>query len=218
MLKKSLAILLWLAGGVAAHAATLSYTAVNPPRANSIENYVEPTPPAWWSGGSRVFTVTDWDPLAAPSTVVNLSLQKFNPALGVLNSVTFSFRGATHTVVKAENRGSKEVKRGVWSVFSDMFFTLPASGQQTFGLSASGSLILPAYDGVWDYSGPSGFSGLVADAESNSGNPTTQTLLANFGPYTGIDTFTIPVSTFSGMSVSGGGGNQSTELKPRYPL
>ena len=170
MLNKSLAILLMLASGVTAHAATLSYTTVVAPHATPIFNVTEPTPPTWWTNGQRVFTATNWSQ--------NLALQKFDPALGILNSVTFTFRGALLSTSMIENLdGEPADVREDWT--GSMHFTVPGASQQTSNLSYSFTQSFAAYDGIVDFSGASGGSTPPFTVETNSGNPTSLILSTN---------------------------------------
>ena len=197
MLKKIFAILALASSGTALQAATLTYTAVVAPSATAYFNFTEPSSPAWWSGGPRVFTATNWSQ--------NLALQKFDPALGTLNSVSITYRGSIYSRAQVESLDEEAVTvTESWS--GTMGFTFPGGARQTSGLSYSLSQNFSAYDGTTDFGGTSGASLSPFFIESNSGNPITQTESTNLGSYIGTDTFSVPVDA-SGRARFAGAGN-----------
>jgi hypothetical protein len=203
MLKKIFAILALASSGTALQAATLTYTAVVAPSATAYFNFTEPSSPAWWSGGPRVFTATNWSQ--------NLALQKFDPALGTLNSVSITYRGSIYSRAKVESLDEEAVTvTESWS--GTMGFTFPGGARQTSGLSYSLSQNFSAYDGTTDFGGTSGASLSPFFIETNSGNPITQTESTNLGSYIGTDTFSVPVDA-SGRATFAGAGLCCTSRK-----
>ncbi len=146
------------------------------------------------------FQIPDWS-----ST---LTLPKFNPALGTLNSITFRMTGTVQGSAQSEN-------------------TSPSSGADvTLNLSASLQLFRPGgtdianrlvvstpseirtfsagtYDGVTDFAGSSGvtFSGL-SNSKVNSAVYTSD---ADKALFTGLGTINLPITALGKSRATGGG-------------
>ncbi|HOB67552.1 IPTL-CTERM sorting domain-containing protein [Ottowia sp.] len=110
--------------GAQTQAATLSY-AVSTPVSNYAGSVTEPTPPAWWTEGQRIFIPTPVNQ--------TLAVPQFNPALGTLTAVRIKTRAAlqgTITLALGSTGGNaSETVTGTSN--GRLRFTLPLMTQMT---------------------------------------------------------------------------------------
>jgi hypothetical protein len=133
--------------------------------------------------------LTDWDPAQT------LALQKFNPVLGTLNSVTFEFFGGMQADFDATNE-ARSTQHITNALTGSMRFVLPTTAEYGISLSASEAVQLGAL---------ASYFGSIGDSKSR-----TETLLANLNSFIGngnfnVDVFAEALATQSGSgNVTGG--------------
>ena len=149
------------------------------------------------SAGSISFS--DSFGLATTNWTHNLTLQKFDTSLGVLQSITFLYSGDVSTTFRLESLdNAPALVTGTSS--GKLFFDSPIS--DTLNASNSIGVPLDAFDGSIDFGGTSGTAaGPVVASASNS-----KTLLSGFGAYEGLGTYDILVDA-EGLSSASGAGN-----------
>ncbi|TAE59805.1 MAG: PEP-CTERM sorting domain-containing protein [Nostocales cyanobacterium] len=135
-----------------------------------------------------------------------LSIQKFNPSLGTLNSVTLDLTGDIKGSARFENRSSRSATVGV-NLSSDINLTL---GSDTlFNLTPSNlyAYQVARYDGITDYAGASGrtINGLSASTSD------TKNLVSNLQPFIGSGNVDFLLSAIAQSNVIGSG-NISSQI------
>lgn len=148
----------------------------------------------------------DAKPFSATELKTGLSLPKFDPALGTLQTVKVTANAATRQFMAVENFAvqAQMIKMGS-SV--DGSLTLPnASTLDTQFSYSSGYKSLTAADGILDYKGSSAFTFSEWQYAVNS-NSVNYTPLMDFIAATSGDVLVLPYETLSGLSMTGGGGN-----------
>ncbi len=130
------------------------------------------------------------------------SLPKFDSSLGTLIQTTVILGGNfTSTGTATNNAASSQTAKVGTSV--DYLLTLPGSNQLNLSLSAQTSFLSIA-------AGGSSSINLLSSSTANQMYTDVSTL-ALFTGSVG-DLITLPLETFSGVSITGGGGNISTNL------
>jgi hypothetical protein len=165
MKKKTLAILAAAAAGAtlamsAAHAGVVSYSATYGPEQ------------------------TDWDPAKV------LSLSKFNPTLGTLNSVSFEFTGSLQAAFDAESTSNK-LQTITNALNGSMRFTLPTAAEYQLVLAQSESVALPGF---------ASYANTIDDTDSAS-----DTLWSDLSAFIGSGSFDVGVLAFAEWTQTGGG-------------
>jgi hypothetical protein len=127
----------------------------------------------------------------------NIVCPQFNPVTGVLNSISIVVSGTiSGSITLTNNAATSQTVNGT---ATSQFFIDPLAGfvfvNPIFSAAYStGAQTLTAGQ-------TSTFSGLAGNGSANLGPNTS-----NFVPYEGVGSFNIPVSTLSGISIVGGGG------------
>lgn len=137
-------------------------------------------------------SATDWN--------LSVAVQKFNPALGTLNSVKITFGCAVDGTLRGENRSANTstLVGNLSASCSTPGLNLNVLPSVTFSFSASPS------DGVTDYAGTSGFTATgLSDSKSASTSPLSDSPTLN--NFSGAGTVTIPISAVATSSISGSG-------------
>ena len=129
-------------------------------------------------------SLTDWDPAKT------LSLQKFNPSLGTLNSVSFEFFGEMQAAFDAENTARSE-QRVSNQLTGSMRFTLPTLAFYDLTLAASETV---------DILGFGTYANTLTDSKTLG-----DTLTSNLTAFTGTGSFDLGVAAFAVGSLSGAG-------------
>lgn len=157
-------------------------------------------------GIAQAFTVKYDSSLSAQLTDFNsvLSIPKFDPSLGALESVVLTLTGNVEGAIGLENRGpnTANVSANLSSSISllrpddnsELLVTLP---------EALLDVTLPSYDGVFDYGGTSGLTenNLLAEDEES----VTYTDAADFALFLGNGTLDLPVFAMGTSSATGPG-------------
>ena len=150
------------------------------------------------------FTTTDWDTASPPPAP--LSLQQFDPSLGILNSITWEYTGQFNTQLSAESLDAEPAT-----------VTVGVNGEMNFGgpinaticcIAAQTTQNLSAFDGAIDFGGTSGF-GPIAVSDSGNGSVT---ILGGFAPFVGLGSYLIDVSA-DGTTVGSGSANLVTLIQ-----
>lgn len=128
--------------------------------------------------------LTDWDPAKT------LELQRFNPLLGTLNSVTFEFGGSMQADFDATNdaRTPQQITNGLTG---SLRFVLPTAAEYSLALTASEVVVLGAGDS---------YTNSIGDSRNR-----TEQLLANLSSFIGSGNFGIDVFALANATISGSG-------------
>ncbi len=128
--------------------------------------------------------LTDWDPAKT------LSLQQFDPTLGTLNAVTFTFAGNMQADFDASNTANtaQQITNGLTG---SLRFVLPTAAEYSLALSASEVVML----GVGAY-----YANSISDSASH-----TDVLLANLSSFVGNGSFNLGVYALANASIAGSG-------------
>lgn len=158
------------------------------------------------AGSTNAATVSFSDSfgLARTNWTENLTLSKFDPALGTLTSVLFSYGGQVDTLVKVESLDAAPATVTANSA-ADLAFGLPINS--TLNISSVSQKALSIFDGTIDFAGTSGFDfGVISGTDSG-----TLLLNAALGAYIGLGTYDINV-TATGKSGASGAGNLISQI------
>ncbi|MBL8349155.1 MAG: choice-of-anchor E domain-containing protein [Burkholderiaceae bacterium] len=128
--------------------------------------------------------LTDWVPGRT------LSLQKFDPSLGTLNSVSFVYFGAMQAAFDAENTG-RTAQLITNQLTGSLRFTLPTLAFYELDLAASETVSIPGF-------------GTYAKTLSDS-RSLADTTVSNLAAFTGIGSFGVDVIAFAVATTSGAG-------------
>lgn len=148
--------------------------------------------------------------LAVTNWTHDLTLNQFNSALGILNSVTFNYSGQISSLFRLESSDAQAATVTANSQ-GQLDFDLPIS--RSLSLLSSQSSSVTAFDGTIDFGGTSGvIIGPVAANDSASitfsGATLTQAILEQV---IGLSTFNINVSAL-GLSSASGAGNLISQI------
>ena len=162
-------------------------------RADLIISQTVSSPP-----GLGTFLVPDWSAF--------ISIEKFNPALGHLNSVVFSMTGLVQGSAQGENTSTSSGADVKLTLASGLTLTRPGGGPALVVATPLSITLFSAsvFDGVVDFAGTSGatMSGLLG-TKFNSANYASAADLALF---TGPGMIDLPLSAV-GKSLATGGGS-----------
>lgn len=128
--------------------------------------------------------LTDWNPAKT------LSLQKFDPSLGTLNSVSFEFFGEMRAAFDAENTGSS-AQQVSNQLTGSMRFTLPTLAFYDLNLAASETVSILGF-------------GTYANTLTDS-KTLGDILTSNLTAFTGTGSFDLGVAAFAVGKLSGAG-------------
>lgn len=141
--------------------------------------------------------------LATTNWATNLTLDKFDGSLGTLTGVTFTYSGQVRTVFDAESR---DASPSLVTLTAGALLNFGPGVSQSLNVSGAQTVNLGAFDGVLDFGGTSGVSGVVVTGSGNgSFSSSLQSLLNSLTGNAG-DTFSVGV-TATGTSGGSGAGN-----------
>ncbi len=177
MKKFALITALTLAAGVA-NAASISFTTSYPPG----------FPPA--------LATTNW--------AQDLTLNQFDPSLGTLTQIVFTYNGSVTANIQVESLDAAPATVTGNSA-ADIIFGGPIS--DTLNIAQAQAINLDAFDGTIDFAGASGH--VFAPISGSDSGMTT--LNAGFAPFIGLGTFDISVNA-TGTSNATGAGNLISQI------
>ncbi len=161
-------------------------------RADLIISQTVSSPP-----GVGTFLTPDWSAL--------ISIAKFNPALGNLNSVVFSMTGLVQGSAQVENTSPSSGSDVKLTLASGLTLTRPGGGPALVVATPLSITLFSAsvFDGVVDFAGTSGatLSGLLG-TKFNSAHYESAADLALF---TGAGSISLPLTAVGDSRASGGG-------------
>ena len=140
-------------------------------------------------------THTNWDR--------TVSIPKFDPSLGTLNSIQFTLRGHVGGLAQFENTDS-DPATVTMSLTADLTLQRPDLTTLVLTIPVSNSSDdVPAYDGHDDYGGTSGktYADLVADLSNSAISSSAADLVA----FTGTGNIVLPVSAKGHFAAAGSG-------------
>lgn len=152
------------------------------------------------------FASTDWGGGSSPDGSVTLTLDKFDPSLGTLSSVTLECVAELNATWGIENKDA-QAKDYTGNITATVTFELPSGFFDQSSVApqaqASQAVSLGSFDGVVDYSGTSGatISGITASGSESPTNPVLSMFLASLGD----TTFDLLVGATASTSTTGGG-------------
>ena len=150
--------------------------------------------------GNTQYQITNW--------ATTLAVSKFDPSLGVLQSIDYSLTGRVTGTVGFENRDAQAATIKT-DLRANVVLTRPDASQLVATLpDASNTTMVSAYDGTNDDGGASGrtfAAGPAADTETFTGD----TMPSDFTLFTGTrgapGTISLPVSASANSSATGAG-------------
>ena len=181
-------------GGTSGSVITITVPPPLPPL--SFTNSITTTP--------QTFTIAD----ATTGWTDDLSVARFNPALGTLESVNITLTGNEAANIGAENLDATAASVSATET-ATLTLVLPDTADNlAVAPSITGSMSLAGFDGTRNFAGPSGEldQGLTATA-----NGQVQLLTTELTPFIGTGTISLPLSAVGASSLTGPG-NLLTQL------
>jgi PEP-CTERM motif len=132
----------------------------------------------------------------------SLELQKFDPALGTLNSVSLALYGNVIGGARLESEDSAPATLTL-NLAAQLTLTQPNGGLLAIAPTTGATFAASAYDGVSDFGGTSGVT--LRDIAFSASDSTTFTDATLMTPYIGVDTLLLPVRATGNSSATGAG-------------
>jgi hypothetical protein len=155
-------------------------------------------------------TFSDSIPVTNTNWSLSVSLPKFDPALGTLNSVTLTLDGHIEGQAAVESTDASQTT--ITTQFrADITLARPDNSVIAIVIPQVDNMVtLAAFDGTIDFAGPSGmtFANLMQNASQSVTSPPP---LSDLALYTGVGNIVLPV-TAVGTSVATGSGNVITQF------
>ena len=147
-------------------------------------------------------TITQSESFASQGTdwALSASFDQFDSSLGTLDSVVFDLTGNVTGTASAEQLGGASDV----TLELDATITSDLAGFGELGVvipAASDTIALDAFDGEFDFDGPSG----VTFSDLSGSDTISNTFTSGLAPFIGTGSFVVPTSAEGGSGTSGSG-------------